>query len=238
MKISKILFFSLLGTIALVIVAGAMDLRINGTKNLRGYEDKILYRKKIDPFKALSICNASNVTLIRNDSSFIEIHCMKDSLSKDTIPQIGNYSIKDDTLKMADFISPKGKRIHINVKVNYTGTLNSIQLKNSWINLKNLNSGKMSIEMDSSTVRAYDQSMVSNLQSLDVFGKNKSSLQIRSEKFNIDSLNIVLQNSDAYMWSKGKRMKCDISNKSNITLTGQPLEIIMKKDTTSHFSVR
>jgi hypothetical protein len=163
---------------------------------------------------------------------------LKDSLSKDTISPVVNYSIHKDTLKIADFSSPRGNKIFLDVKVNYTEFLKSVQLKNSSVLLESLNSRKMSIEMDSSSVIANGKSKESDLQVLDVLGKNKSNFQIRTGKFKIDSLNIVLQNSSAYLWSKGNRLKCDISNKSNIRVTEQPLEIVMKKDSTSLFSVR
>jgi hypothetical protein len=239
MKTSKIIFFSLLGIIATFIIAGAMDIRINGTKITSQWEKKTLHRKNLDSFKVLSINNARDITLIQNDSSFIEIDYLAYSPSKDTITApIVNYAINKDTLKIADFRSPKGKRIWVNVKVNYTEQLNSIHLKNSSLTVEGLTSKKLSIVMDSSFVTANERSKESEIGVLNVFGKNKSDFQIRTGKFKIDSLNIVLRNSKAYLYSNENRLSCDISKKSNLRLTEQPLEIVMKKDTTSQFSVR
>lgn len=164
---------------------------------------------------------------------------MKDSLSKYSITSpVVNYSVHEDTLKIADFRSPKGKRLAIDIKVNFTDSLTSIKLKNSSAFVKSLSSKKLSIELDSGTITANGNSKKSVLQVLDVLGKNKSDFQIRTGNFKIDSLNIVLHNSNAYLWSKGSRLKCDLSNKSNVRVTEQPLEILMKKDSTSQFSVR
>lgn len=245
MKVSKVIFFSLLGSIVILIIASALDLIINGQPKsfsndqptLLGTKN-ILIRKNVPDFKVLSISNSRDITFVRNDSSFIEIHYLKDSLSKDTITApVVNYAINSDTLKIADFRSP-GKRIWVNVKVNYTELLNNIQLKNSSVDIESLSSKKMSIEMDSSAVTANERSKESEIGVLNIFGKNKSDFQIRTGKFKIDSLNIVLRNSKAYLYSNENRLSCDISNKSNVRLTEQPLEIVMKKDSTSQFSVR
>jgi|GEM_PF-677027 len=239
MKTSKIIFLSLLGTIALIILASAIFIKIQGQQpGLYSTTSKIARtytttKKDIPSFKVLSINNSTNITLVRSDSSFIEIYSLKDSLAP-----VVNYTTDKDTLKLKDFMPSSDNKKLVNINIHYSELLKNIKLKNSSITLESLNSGKMSIEMDSSSVMADGKSKESNLQVLDVLGKNKSNFQIRTGKFKIDSLNIVLRNSNAYLWSKGNRLRCDISDKSNIRVTEQPSEIVMKKDSTSQFSVR
>lgn len=236
MKTSKIIFISILGTFALIILVSAIFIKIQGQKpnatSIIGLNFTPTI-KGVPSFKVLSINNSNNITLVQSDSSFIVIYGPKDSLAP-----VVSYSIERDTLKIKDFMPHASNKKFITVNVNCTDALNYIQLKNSSVFIESLSSKKMSVEMDSSTVMADGKSTGSNLQVLDVFGKNKSDFQIRTGKFRIDSLNIVLRNSNAYLWSKGNRLKCDISNKSNVRVTEQPLEIVMKKDSTSQFSVR
>jgi hypothetical protein len=235
MKTSKIIFLSILAMFALIILASAIFIKIQGQKiNTSSItnDNHTFTKKEVPSFKVLSINNSTNIRLVRNDSTFLEIYFSKDSLAP-----VVNYITDKDTLKIKDFTPHSGNKF-ILVRVNYVEPLNHIELKNSSVFIESLSSKKMLIEMDSSTVMANDQSGKSDVRVLSVFGKNQSVFQIRTGKFKFDSLNIILRNSKAYLYSNENKLSCDISNKSNVRLTEQPLEIVMKKDSTSQFSVR
>ena len=71
MKTSKIIFISLLGAIAFIILAASIDIRITGKRN-GDYKADLKRSKQILPsFKALNLNSCKNIQIVRNDSSFM-----------------------------------------------------------------------------------------------------------------------------------------------------------------------
>jgi len=112
MKISKIIFLSLIGVIALWILAGALDLRINGVKR---YDYVNMNKKKTDipHFKVLHLNGSKNISITQSDSCFIEVRYPKDSIA----PTL-NYTIREDTLIFNALKSDYKKGIFYTIGVN------------------------------------------------------------------------------------------------------------------------
>ena len=94
------------------------------------------------------------------------------------------------------------------------------------------NSVKLTMNLDHSRVNLYqvNPAKASVLASLDIFAKNQSS--IYTSNFKVDSINIILQNSQADLWISINKLRGSVSEKSRIN-TRQPLEIALKRDSES-----
>ena len=228
MKTSKIIFISLLGAIALLILATTIDIRIRGRRNSDIQKDFKVIRKGLPFFKVIYMNNSMNAALVQNDSSFIEVTYQKDSIA----PKV-NYTVKNDTLKISDF----EKLVHRNVsiRIHSTDSLKSILMKNSEISVDRLGKGYLTFNMDHSTIWLNQDTTVKKaIQALDFVARNHS--QINSSEFRIDSLRLVLHNSEADLEIIAKKISGTLSDSSKIDVR-QPQEISLKKDGTSKINV-
>lgn len=218
MKISKIIFISLLSIIALLILASALDIRINGHRN--GDLTDINSNKQILPsFKVLSITNCKNIDIIKSDSMLIHATWFKDSLSPKEI-----YTIKDDTLMISDI------KEYVKIKISANESLRSILLKKSRISVSSIASPNIAIGLDKSYIFfKMEKNEKSFLKAMDITAKNHST--IGSNDFKIDSIRIVLRNSAANLGLHAKKISGFLSDSSSIN-TQVIEEISMKKDST------
>jgi hypothetical protein len=224
MKTSKIIFISILGIIALIIMAAFIDLRINGLRDGRALSTK---KQAVPAFKVLCI-NSSDVILVRNDSSYIEVTSLTDSL----FPEV-NYSVKDDTLLVSD--TRNLLQYNLSVKINSPDALNNIILRNTGITLEGFGSDTMSIDMDNSHLwfnKGKDGK--SDIHSLNLLAKNHS--HINTDEINVDSVDIDIRKSEAYLDFRTMKISGTLSDSSRIT-TRQADEISVKKDKTSRIYV-
>ena len=145
MKTSKIIFISLLSAMALLVLITMVDMRLTSRRNSEVQKDFKMNRKVLRTFKVLCINESMNTTLIRSDSSYLEVTFLKDSIE----PKV-NYTIKDDTLMLNDF--EKKSHHNVSVKIHATDSLKSIQLKNSDISIERLGREALSIAIDRKSV--------------------------------------------------------------------------------------
>jgi len=228
MKTSKIIIISLLGTIAVLILAITIDIRINGRRNDGRQSDFKVNKQNVPVFKVLSVNNSMNITIVKKDSSFIEVSCLKDSIA----PKV-NYTMKGDTLIVSDFEKP-GHR-NTSVTIHATDSLKHIQLKKSNISIDRIGSGKLFFKLDASELWLNQDTLVkSSFPVLDIVAGNHS--RINSSDFRIDSLGLVLQKSEADIEMKSRIISGTMSDSSRINVR-QPEEISLKKDGTSKINV-
>jgi len=228
MKTSKIIFISLLSTIAVLILATVIDIRIHGRRDDGKQSDFKVNKQMLPVFKALKVHNSMNITLVQNDSSYIEVTSLKDSIA----PKV-NYAIKGDTLTVNDF--EKTNHRNVSVTINATDSLRSIQLKKSNIRVERIGSGKLFFALDESELWLNQDTIAkSSFTVLDIVAKNHS--RINSSEFRIDSLGLVLQNSEANLEMKANKISGMLSDSSKIYVR-QPREISLKKDETSKIIV-
>ena len=228
MKTSKIIIITLLGTIALLIVVPLINMRLNGHRINELSSDFMSKRDALQAFKVITINNSRNVLLVQNDSAFLEVTYLKDSIA----PRV-NYTIEADTLKLSDF----GKSIprNVSVKIKVTNSLTRIQLKNSDLSMEKFRTGKLSLNLDRSSVSmGWNESSLQTCPFLDIVAINGS--HFKSGNFKIDSLGIVLQNSNAEIRNVAKKISGSLTDRSKIN-TRQPIEITLKRDATSKINV-
>ena len=225
MKTSKIIFFSLLSAICLIILIAFVDIAI---KNHNRPEIKV--NKQLLPAFTIICANNSNFNLMQGDSSFIETAYVKDS-----IPPHLNYTIKGDTLVVSDITQSNKTNSYPSIKIFSTDSLNSIILKNSNINIMRLKSVKMTLNVDNSYVWFnQDNVNLSSFSSLEILAKNHSNINATS--FKIDNLSINLHKSEADLAIMAGKINGTLSDSSRVStrLSG---EISLKADRTSMVSI-
>jgi len=169
-----------------------------------------------------------NITLVQNDSSYIEVSCLKDSIA----PKV-NYTIIGDTLMVSDF--EKTNHRNVSVTIHATDSLRSIQLKKSNLSVERIGLGKLFFALDESEIWLNQDTLVkSGFQVLDIVARNHS--RINSSEFRIDSLGLMLQKSEAYLEIKANKISGSLSDSSRIFVR-QPSEISLKKDESSKIHV-
>jgi Putative auto-transporter adhesin, head GIN domain len=228
MKTSKLIFISLVGTIALLILAAMLDLRINGRKFSDINSDFKVKKQSIKLFKTLYITNSMNVTLVNNDSSFLEITCLKDSVA----PKV-NFSINEDTLKISDFETLSHHSVSI--RIHASTSLKRIHLKSSSLTLESFSTEELSLTIDKSNVFLMEsEPHKSRIHFLEVLANNHSNIYGR--EFYVDSMGISLQHSEVSLEGIANKLGGTLSDSSRIQAR-QPLEIWLKKDATSRINI-
>ena len=108
-------------------------------------------------------------------------------------------------------------------------------MKNSDFSTDRLGKGKLSFDMDQSSLWLNQDTIVKiSIHALDIVARNHS--RINSSEFRIDSLGLVLQNSEADLEIIAKKISGTLSDSSRINVR-QPQEISLKKDGTSKINV-
>ena len=228
MKTSKIIFLSLLGAFALIMLATFIDIRMTGTRNSDWQKEFKTNREILHTFKAISMSNSMNVTLVQNDSSYIEVTFLKDSIA----PKV-NYSVNGDTLFISDF----EKLVHRNVSVTIhaTDSLTNVRLKNSNLNVSRIGNRNLSFDLFKSSLSLNRDTIVKTaVPAIYIVAWNHS--QINSEEFTIDTLRLDMHNSEANLELIAKNLIGTLSDSSKINIR-QPESISLKKDGTSKINV-
>ena len=228
MKTSKIIFISLLSTIALIILVAMADIRITGRRNSGSQSDFKIKKQVLLPFKVLSINNSRNVTLVRNDSSFIEVSYLNDSIAPDI-----KFTISEDTLMLSDF--EKLNHRNISIRINSDDSLARVLLGNSDISIENSSAGKIVVEMDKSSIW-FNQGKGEPIvyHNLAIVARNHS--RVNSNEIKVDTLGIALQNSEVYLEIMAGMIKGELSDSSRLYVR-QVNEISLKKDVSSHINI-
>jgi hypothetical protein len=108
-------------------------------------------------------------------------------------------------------------------------------LKISEFSTERIGTGNLSFDMDQSSLWLNQDTIAkTSIKALDVIARNHS--RINSSEFRIDSLGLVLQNSEAYLEIIAKKLSGTLSDSSRINIR-QPQEISLKKDGTSKINV-
>ena len=228
MKTSKIILVSLLSAIAVVILTMVIDLRLNGRRESEIAADFKVKKHELKFFKVLYITNSINVTLVKNDSTFLEVTSLKDSIA----PKV-NFTLKEDTLRISDF----GKTSHNNVSIRiHTGdSLRSILLRMADLAVEHFNSGVLSAELNQSALRFNQDEMIkSHIRLLKIVANNHS--EVNTNPFYADTVEIALGRSEANLETISQKLFGSISDSSRIQAR-QPQEIWLKKDGTSKINI-
>jgi hypothetical protein len=223
MKTSKIIFVSLLGTIALIILAGFIVVRFAVKKN----EANMFRNKKpIPAFKVLYLTN-SNINLSYCDSTYLAATGEKDF----TFSEI-NYKIINDTLKITDV---RNSRVTKLVNIYSTDSLKNIVLINSYLFIDKYGQKNLALEMDSSNVTfRQGKKEEFSFNSLNINARKHST--VSADDFKTDNLIISLEKSEAQIYITSRKIIGSLSDSSSFTIR-QSDDISLKKDSSSRINM-
>ena len=205
-----------------------IDVRINGSKFSDINSDFKVKKQSIKLFKTLNITNSRNITLVNDDSAFLEITCLKDSVT----PKV-NFSLNVDTLKISDF--EKLSHSNASIRIHATNSLKRIQLKGSSLTLESFSTEELSLTIDKSNVFLMEsEPHKSRIHFLKVLANNHSNIYGR--EFYVDSIGISLQHSEVSLEGIANKLGGTLADSSRIQAR-QPQEIWLKKDGTSKINI-
>jgi len=228
MKTSKIIFITLLSTIALIILFVVVDFRLTGRKGAYSQTDFKAIKKKVPAFKVLSLKNKTSIELVQSDSSYIEVQFMKDSIAPDI-----KYTTSGDTLLLQDEMMSGRKNRWITI--HSTDVLKQIVSKNSSVRMTNFRTADMAFGLDQSTVDIYQANeKKSTFQFLNVSAKDNSKINVYNTV--VDSLKVDFHNSKATFMISLNKICGSLACRSSIILK-QVDEISLKKDATSKINI-
>jgi len=226
MKTSKIIFISLLGTIALLILVTAINIRMNGNKGGEPLSDsnfKVM-KQPIRPFRVLCLNDNKNISITQGDSSYISVKYKKDF----PVPDL-KFTIKGDTLFLKD-MNLTG------ITICASSSFERLNINNSDIILREFpgenSSGKLTLVMDQST--AYLNQYKSSTTVLNIDARNHSN--IYASNYRVELLEITLKNSKSTFGSFTKKVSGSLYESSSFVVR-QPLEIALKRDAGSKINV-
>ena len=228
MKTSKIIFIALLSTIALIILSALIDLRLNGKRYMDRKKDFKISKLKISSIRVLCINENNSIELVQSDSAYFEITVMKDSL----VPKL-NFTISGDTLKIADQMVKTGKGAWVSIHVDRQ--FNQILLRKSNLNLANIQSDQLTVDLDQSTLNVNQQNDKKVLfRFLKVSARNNS--QFDANELKINSVQVELHHSEANLWSAVNTLSGSMADSSRLRVR-QPMVISLKRDSSSSLDI-
>jgi len=221
MKISKIIFISLLSVIALFILSSVLYIRITGYK-IDDINNINAFNQTLPPFKVLCIRNCSNINIVESDTMTINTTCSKDSsFSKDFI------ITKTDTLILSN------TKEYLKIKLSVNNTLKIINTFESEIIIKSIPSSIITINTDKSELSFnIDKPKDYLLNTLTINAVNHS--RVNSNLFKIDSLSINLLKSHSNLGLYAKSIGVTLADSSSLYIK-QPEKLAMKRDSSCTF---
>jgi len=224
MKTSKIIFITLLSSIAIIILVVMISLRLNGQR-WSEYDNKLKVNKKpLQTFSVLCIDNSDKLTVTGSETSYIEVSTPE----KDATPVV-DYTTKGDTLMLTGIHNAPNSPVF--VKIYISKEVKKIKLENSDIMIGQYNSDNLSLNLASS--KAYfliNKVNSTRIGTLQISARNISSVTLNS--MIIDTLGVVLQNSTVTMAVSANTVSGTLSDRSKLFIN-QPGEISLKRDPTS-----
>jgi hypothetical protein len=229
MKTSKIIFFSLLGTIAFLILAASIDVRLTGRKDTERIPMNV-QNSELPPFSAVMIKNSEDVIITTGSSPEMSIEFLK----KSQLPEI-NFFVKNDTLFISDY--KQNKRVHEYriMTLKSTGSLKSILAQNSSFEIMSPDLEDISLSLDSSRVimRGVPAGKT-GYRSLYFNAKNHSRISLMA--FRTERIDISLENSTAGLTIKATNLKANLAKGSHLN-TLQPDILKLESDQDSQFYI-
>ena len=211
MKTSNIILSIVFGSLTLLIVTGMIQVRFSKftTGNESTFSDMESKTTELPAFKYLVINGQHDISIeTSSDNQMIQKYEKGKSL-----PKI-DYTVNGDTL----FINAD---IQVDMDKNYLALhipvdqIEIIKAKNSDLRISNFTGGKLVLKLDKSSVYLGNKNG-NNIPSLTVYGINES--VINSSTFEVDSLDIQLDNSNASIPIIVNNLSGSINNNSDLSI--------------------
>jgi hypothetical protein len=225
MKTSKIIFFSLLTTIALFILAAIVDVRLTGKK---GNEPSNLNTQEIPvgTFSVVVINNCSNISVRPGASPKLKVS------SKNAFEI--NYKVSADTLTISDANRSNNNNDPIFFTIEFTSLKKLIASNSSSIYFNVTDLAEVEFDAVNSNVYINASPGKDKPGVIRITGRNHS--MITSSDIKTGNLEIVLERSEANLMITAESINGNVYDESRLTIL-QPADLSMKSDSTSFLSI-
>jgi hypothetical protein len=223
MKTSNIILSTLIGSITLLIVTGAMQLRITGALKSPGAE-QVYADTDLAPFKYLVIRKALNLSISPSDKAKITIY----NAAGQGNPNV-RYHQEGDTLFIDEIAFNTGDRTLFVVVTTPPQNVVSIRGKNSTFALKDFPAEMLRVELDESKLSVGGQNGL-RVGTLKISGINNSEVYISEVR--LDTLDLSLDHSEGNISGAITKLKGSMINHASLTARDVN-DIEFKKDSTS-----
>jgi hypothetical protein len=219
MKTSNIILLIIIASISLIILLGAIDMRVNGGNATRGYSSTV-----VTPFKYLILKETTNVTVKASDEFEIAIETGHDELN----PQV-SFHADGDTLVM-DYarLAPDHRTVSVFIGVP-PEHLEWIKAKNASFQLADFSTGALIIHLDNSQLNIIGKRQTKS-GSVKITCINDS--EINTFDGAMDTLYLQMDNSRARLRSRVNKLKGSMANRSSL-LAREMMQIEFQRDSTS-----
>lgn len=217
MKTSNKILTIFLGIVAFYFLVFALDLRLFGIHR----DDRVIPELKshVIPLKSFKYIKLIDVTSLElspasSDEYFIEIKHSSDTTQRGYVSEATLQSI--EPIYSGDTIVLKGnkdlKPYFGNFIISIPASLQSISADHSHFRMNGFKSDSLKMELDDSEIRGL---YLSTISKLNVLARNKSKVFI-NDKYQIDTLNITLENSRANYYKPLKQLNGIVDKKSKL----------------------
>ncbi|MEX1238622.1 MAG: hypothetical protein WEB30_02865 [Cyclobacteriaceae bacterium] len=223
MKTSNIILATLLGSITFIIIAGAVQVRVTGSK-LTAHTEQVLEAIDLRDFKYLVIQKSINLTIAPSEKSQLEIR----SATGEKRPRV-NYRQVGDTLFIDGIeFGPEGRSLVVILKAPLNN-LELIKAEEANFALQDFPGATLDVDLNrtSFNLRSTDASTIGRLR---ISGVNHSS--IWSSNLNVDTLTLYLDESSANIPGTIQQLKGSMANNATLSV-GDIAQIDFRKDSSS-----
>ncbi len=230
MKTGNIILFSIMSSFSLLIIAGALELRMFGRLNNgeTSYSSDVVKEvdARLQPFQVLVIRESINVAIEKGDSLSFQVY-----RSKYDSPPLIKFHQSADTL-FIDQVSfgENGNNLHAVVQLTDTQLLKVIQADHSTFSMQDFDGKSLAIKLNGSRLYVTSELTISNLQvsSVDSYLSYNGNIPEKLEA-NLDHSEVNIHGSVAHF-------NGSIKNDSDLRLNNVN-HITFSKDSTSSIQI-
>jgi len=223
MKLSNKVLIGFFGFIFIYMIAAFTEIRFRGEARNFDKLNGIAESVGISGIRHLVLPDiGKRITIRGSDTSRIELRSISGSLLQKL-----KYNMINDTLTLTDLQLAEEDR-HLNLTIYVSNRdFEGMTVNGAHVVIENLNQETLTISQTSGRISMYKNSF---LRKLNINASQKAKFNLRG--VNLDTLSVLLDNSNVDIFSPIKRIEGSMNNNSYLVLRGAD-EIDFKKDITS-----
>ncbi len=225
MKTSNMILITLIGTITLVIISGALQLRLTGERKL-DYVDKVYSETSLSEFKYIIIKESVNLNIISSNESKLQVYFPPGEKKPQILFHQQGDSLFIDHIKMG----ADDRSLFVTVETP-VGNVLGIKAQNAAFSVSDFPAKALTIDLKNSRLSIHANSAL-KMGTLNINAVENS--QIDSRNVHIDTLTIHLNQSQARLPVLIHKLRGTMSHNSSL-FANDVSDMEFKKDSSSHF---
>ncbi len=221
MKLSNKVLIVFFGVILLYISAAFTEVRIRGVKRDLNSENAKVETIALDDLKYLILSDLDERVLLRSsDNPRLEIRSRSEGILSGL-----KYELSGDTLNLNEFVVGEG--IRFNLTLHVPQSLIGINVSETSLNISDFKQSSLALIQSGGRVVINENV---RLDKLSIIASDNADLD--AYDFDIDSLVLEMDESEAYLQSSINSLQGEMKNRSNLTMNGVN-DIVFNKDESS-----